>query len=61
MIWSCSIRICNDGGGDLEYSFDGTNVAGKVTATDVEVIYRDRYEAGICVRGAGAAFRIEAW
>lgn len=60
MIWSSAIRIANDGGGTLEYSFDGTNVAGVVKANET-FVYHNRFEAGICVRGASAVFRIEAW
>lgn len=60
MVWSGNIRISNDGGGDLEYSFDGTNVHGKVKANE-SLAYRNRYEGGISVRGASAVFRIEAW
>lgn len=63
MIWAGTIRIKNDGAGDLEYSFDGTNVHG-IVKEDEELIYRNRYEAGISVRGVAAAtpsFRIEAW
>lgn len=59
-IWSQTIRICNDGGGVLEYSFDGTNIHGKVLANEA-FTYRNRFEAGISVRGASAVFRIEAW
>lgn len=60
MIWSSAIRIINDGGGVLEYSFDGTNVAGVVKGGEA-FAYHNRFEAGICVRGASAVFRIEAW
>jgi hypothetical protein len=60
MIWAQTIRICNDGGAALEYSFDGTNVHGKLLAAE-QTIFRHRFEAGIAVRGAGAVFRIEAW
>jgi hypothetical protein len=60
MLWSGNIRICNDGGATLEYSFDGTNVHGRILASE-SFTYRNRYEAGIAVRGAGAAFRVEAW
>jgi hypothetical protein len=55
-IWAQSIRIV--AAGALELSFDGTNVHGKVDTTTV--IYRNRFESGIAVRGAGA-FTIEAW
>ena len=60
--WSHGIRICNDDGAAiaLEYSFDGTNVHGKLLAGE-KVVYYPRHEAGISVRGAGAVFRIEAW
>jgi hypothetical protein len=60
MIWAQTIRLCNDGGGSLEYSFDGTNIHGKLLANE-SVVYRNRFEAGITVRGAGVTFRIEAW
>lgn len=60
MLWAGNIRIYNDGGATLEYSFDGVNVHGRILATEAPA-YRNRYEAGIAVRGAGAAFRIEAW
>lgn len=61
LIWSGNIRICNDGSDYLEYSFDGTNVHGKLLKGEV-FMYRNRYEAGIAIRGvAGVAFRVEAW
>lgn len=61
-IWASSIRLCNDGANSLEFSFDGTNVHGRLL-TGEEVTYRGRYEAGISVRYVGGAttFRIEAW
>ena len=64
MIWSNGIRIINDGASSLQYSFDGTNVAGIVKAGE-DLYYYNRFEAGIAVNfpagGAGSAFRIEAW
>lgn len=60
MIWAQAIRVCNDGGGTLEYSFDGTNVQGKLLASQ-QIITRCRPEAGIAIRGAGASYRLEAW
>jgi hypothetical protein len=62
MVWSMGMRICNDGTGDLEYSFDGTNVHGRLKANEIATFNR-RHEAGVAVRGNGAtpAFRIEAW
>jgi hypothetical protein len=63
MLWSGNIRICNDGSGDLEFSFDGTNIHGRLKSGEL-FQYRNRYEAGIAVRGVAAAtplFRIEAW
>ena len=63
MIWSNSIRVCNDGSGVLEFSFDGTNVHGKLLSGE-QVIYRNRIEAGIALRGVGGTtptFRVEAW
>lgn len=62
-VWSMGIRICNDGVGDMEYSFDGTNVHGRVKASEVANFYR-RHEAGICWRGVGGAtptVRVEAY
>jgi hypothetical protein len=62
MVWSMGIRIANDGAVDIEYSFDGTNVHGRVKAGEVATYFR-RHEAGIAVRttGASSAVRIEAW
>lgn len=59
--WLANLRICNDGGGVLEFSFDGVNVHGVVMPGDEPPVYAGRYEAGIAVRGVGAVFRIEAW
>lgn len=60
MLWSGNIRICNDGSGVLEFSFDGVNIHGRLLTAEV-LSYRNRYEAGIAIRGAGLAFRVEAW
>jgi hypothetical protein len=59
-----TIRIFNDGSGDLEISFDGEHVHGVVLGTDKVLEYRRRMETGIAVRGVSSAtpaFRIEAW
>ena len=68
LIWANTIRICNDGGGDLEFSFAVTGDAGApalpvqgVVKAGEQVVYRSRYEAGIALRGAGVSFRVEAW
>jgi hypothetical protein len=59
--WSHTILIRADsGGGDLEISFDGTNVHGFCPGGG-EVYYQNRYEGGISVRGAGTTFHVEAW
>lgn len=58
-IWSGNIRITATTQ-SLEFSFDGTNVHGLVKAGE-SVIYRQRYEAGIAVRGNLSVFTIEAW
>lgn len=58
-----AIRICNDGAGALEYSFNGTDVHGLIKANE-QPVYLQRYEPGIAVRGVAGAtptFRIEAW
>lgn len=68
-IWSGSIRICNLGalGEDIEISFDGTNVHGYIPGGMQSAsgpLYFNRFEAGISVRGVGAAtpdFTVEAW
>ena len=56
-IWAGNIRIV--AASALELSFDGVNVQGKVAA-GTDVTYRNRYEAGIAVRGSGV-FTVEAW
>lgn len=56
--WSYSIRITVTGG-DLEFSFDGTNVHGKVLSGQ-SCVYEKRHEGGIAVRGTGT-FYVEAW
>lgn len=56
--WSTNMRIIATGG-DIQISFDGTNVHGFIpdgTAQD----YWDRHEGGIAIRGAGV-FHVEAW
>jgi hypothetical protein len=63
MIWAQMISIYNGGAGVLEFSFDGTNIHGRVLANERR-LFRMRYEAGIAVRGDGGAtpiFEIEAW
>lgn len=58
-IWAANIRIVATTA-DLEISFDGVTVQGLVKS-GAEVIYRQRYESGIAVRGVGSVFQIEAW
>jgi hypothetical protein len=60
MLWAQTIRVINAGGGDLEISFDGVNVHGLVPAGLINV-YRNRFEAGIAIRGNGVSYVIEAW
>lgn len=62
LIWSYAIRVFNDGNSTLEFSFDGTNVHGRLL-TGEEMTYNKRHEAGIAVRSIGGTptFRIEAW
>lgn len=59
-IWANNIRISNDGPAVLEFTFDGTNVHGSLKSGEA-VLYRNRCESGIAVRGATAVYRIEAW
>lgn len=56
--WSYHLRIVVTGG-DLEYSFDGTTVHGKVLSGS-DALYQKRHEGGIAVRGTGT-FYVEAW
>ena len=60
MIWCANIRIINNGGGDLFFTFDGTNDHG-VVKTGTTALYRNRYECGIAFRGAAVTFHCEAW
>jgi len=67
MRYPSTIRITNDSivaGDSLQFSFDGTNVHGEVRNGE-SVTYRDRQEAGICIRTTptkgNCAFRLEAW
>lgn len=57
--WSQGIRI-RATVADLEISFDGTNVHGRV-ASGATAEYYDRHEGGIYVRGTGSVFFLEAW
>ncbi len=59
MIWSGTILINNASAAALEFSFDGTNVHGRLLA-NTSVVYRNRFESGIAVRGLGT-FWVEAW
>ena len=61
LAWCGNIKLCNDGtGADLVFTFDGTNIHG-VLKKGEQVIYRDRWESGIAVRGASVPYRIECW
>lgn len=53
MIWSEYILVDNQGASDIEFSFDGVNVAGIVPAGTIREM--ERSEAGIAVRGGVAA------
>lgn len=60
---SSGIRLINDGGNDLDYSFDGINVHGSLAAgesTDTNNIRRSEWS--IFLRApAVTAFRLEVW
>lgn len=58
-IWSGNILVRNTGGADLTISFDGTTDHG-IIGSAATVIYRERYEAGIALKGSGT-FQVEAW
>jgi hypothetical protein len=57
--WSYSIEV-RAVGGDLQISFDGTNVHGFVLAGTTKQ-YEKRHEGGISVRGIGVTYHVEAW
>lgn len=62
-IWSFGIYIKNTGAtNDLEFSFDGVNVHGRL-APGAERIYYNRFEAGMALRGvtANTTYIVEAW
>lgn len=70
-IWSGTLRVCNDGGNALEFSFtaindaaDTTVVHGALRANEI-AYYRNRFEGGIALRipagGTATPFRVEAW
>lgn len=57
------LRVCNDGGTAIEFSFDGANVHGVVLPNSEET-FLNRLETGISVReplGGTIAFRVFAW
>lgn len=59
--WMANFKITNTHMTDtLYFSFDGTNDHGQVRAGQT-VIYRNRYESGIAVKGNGIVFAVEAW
>lgn len=58
MIWCDTLRITAVGG-DVQFSFDGTNVHG-IILTGTSAVYRSRSESGIAVRGTGT-YHVEAW
>lgn len=62
LIWSMGIRVCNDGTGVLEISFDGTNTHGSLKSGEI-ANYARRHEAGISLRcpAGSAAYRVESW
>jgi hypothetical protein len=69
LIWSNSIRVCNDGAGVVEFSFaapdDGSTLVHGSLKAGEQVIYRQRIEAGIALRfpsgSSGGVYRVEAW
>jgi hypothetical protein len=61
MIFSQGIRITNThASAVLRFSFDGTNDHG-VVQPQTSVIFYDRHEAGIALKGNTATFIVEAW
>lgn len=51
-LWANSLHVFNDGSGDLNISFDGTNLHGVIKAGK-DHLYRNRMEAGIAFAWAG--------
>lgn len=61
---SSELRITNDGGGDIQYSFDGVNVHGVLlTGESLQTNVRREYSIFIRIMPASvaSAFRLEAW
>jgi hypothetical protein len=60
--WSYGIKVkVSAVGGDyVEYSFDGTNVHGKILAGEAVEPFFARHEGGISLRGVGT-YWLEAW
>lgn len=56
--------ICDTSAEALEFSMDGTYVAGKILTADGLVTFRNKFCAGVWVRRAGGtnvAYRVFAW
>ena len=61
-LWVQTLRISNTGAGDLDFSFDGTNIQGRL-ATGETATYRNRFEAGIALKHTTAttSWTVEGW
>lgn len=61
---SSGIRLINDGGTTLEYSFDGINVHGSLGASesiDTNNIRRSEWSIFLRTPGAATTYRLEVW
>jgi len=58
-VWSQGIKIKAISGA-IEFSFDGTDIHGRVAAGET-VIFYDRHESAIAIRGATSTFELEVW
>jgi hypothetical protein len=60
---SGGIRLTNDGGGDLFYSFDGVTVHGHLLAAgdNFDTSNIRRSEFSIFLRSVGTSYRLDVW
>ena len=61
---SSAIKLSNDGGATIEYSFDGVNVHGRVLVgetSETKDIRRSEYSVFLRTVGGPASWRLEVW
>lgn len=58
-VWSQAIKIKAISGA-IEFSFDGVEIHGRVAGGET-VIFWERHESAIAIRGATSTFELEVW